>query len=202
MRRGPAILFLAFLACGPGMSVAAEPAKTETQLETAKRLADSKDQKERAQALQLLKALGQPGKPEGDEALARYGDLGLRFYAEGDKTSLAESKRAYAELKEKSHSRWGLHGAVGLLRVSAAEGQSDDAIKGLDVYMATHSQDDSTVDAGYHLGGIRVVQFPQNDIGKTQAIAGPDRVAFKRPHNRIVLGFQYPELQPVILNSL
>ena len=132
----------------------AEPAKPETPFETAKRLAASKEQKDRVQALQWLKALGQPGKPEGDEALARYGDLCLRFYAEGEKAVLAEAKRAYAELKEKSHSRWGLHGAVGILRISAVEGQNDDAIKGLDAYMATHSQDDSTVDAGYYLSCI------------------------------------------------
>jgi hypothetical protein len=61
------------------------PVKPETPLETAKRLAASKEQKDRAQALQWLKTLAKPGAAPGDEALARYGDLCLRFHAEGNK---------------------------------------------------------------------------------------------------------------------
>jgi hypothetical protein len=83
---------------------ASAPAAPETPFDTAKRLAASKEPKDRVQALGMLRTLGQPGRPEGDEALARYADLCMRFLAEGEKNALPEAKRAFGELKEKSHS--------------------------------------------------------------------------------------------------
>lgn len=135
-----------------GESLKAEPPKQETPLETAKRLSGSKEQKDRVQALQSLKLLGQPGKPEGDEALARYGDLCLRFHAEGEKGTLTEAKRAFTDLKEKSHSRWGLKAKVGLLRIDAAEGRREEAMKGLDWFLTTQGKDDAFIEAAYYLG--------------------------------------------------
>jgi tetratricopeptide (TPR) repeat protein len=131
---------------------ATPPATPETPIATAKRLTASKETKDRTQALQLLKALAKPGTAPGDEALARYGDLCLRFYAEGEKVGLEEAKRAFTELKEKSHSRWGLKATVGLLRVTAAEGKREEAIKGLDRFLLNQGKDDAFIDAAYFMG--------------------------------------------------
>ncbi len=69
-----AVLCLASLAFVVTAGRSAEP---EAPLQAAKRLAASKEKKDRAQALQALKVLAQPGTAPGDEALARYGELCL-----------------------------------------------------------------------------------------------------------------------------
>ena len=135
-----------------GLSNGAEP---ETPLDTAKRLAANKKREDRAQALQLLKTLGKPGTAPGDEALARYGDLCLRFYSEGEKAGLEEAKKAFASLKDSAHSRWGLKSRIGLARVAAAEGQREEAIKALDAFLSSQGKDDAFVEAAYWLGVIR-----------------------------------------------
>jgi tetratricopeptide (TPR) repeat protein len=164
MRYRGALFLLASVAVFlSSVAIAAEP---ETPLDTAKRLADSKEQKDRAQALQLLKGLGKPGTAPGDEALARYGDLCLRFYAEGEKAGLEEAKRAFTELKEKAHSRWGLKSKVGLLRVAAAEGKRDEAIRGLDWFLANQGKDDASIEAAYYLGCVYAQQ--KDDLQQIQ----------------------------------
>lgn len=166
------VAFLPLTLAGAG-----ELAKQEAPLETAKRLAASKEQKERVQALQLLKALAQPGKPEGDEALARYGDLCLRFQVEGEKGALAEAKRAFTELKEKSHSRWGLKATVGLLRVTAAEGKREEAIKGFDRFLLTQGKDDAFIDAAYYMGCLYAEA--QDDLKQLELARKPLDYALK-----------------------
>ncbi len=136
------------------MAVAGSAAEPEAPLQAAKRLAASKEKKDRTQALQALKVLAQPGTAPGDEALARYGELCLRFYAEGEKAGLDEARRAFTELKEKSHSRWGLKARVGLARVDAADGKREEAIKALDWFLANQGRDDAFIEGAYHLGGI------------------------------------------------
>ena len=145
-----AVLFLNVAASAA--TPAPVPKPSETPLETAKRLAASKELKDRAQALQWLKALAKPGITHGDEALTRYGDLCLRFHAEGDKTTLSEAKRAFTELKEKFSGWWAKKGEVGLLRVAAAEGKREEAMKGLDWFLTTQGKDDPFIEAAFYLG--------------------------------------------------
>ena len=146
------VQLLLVAACFATSGDPANCAEPEAPLETAKRLAASKEQKERVQALQWLKALAKPGTAPGDEALARYAGLCLRFHAEGDKNALAEAKRAFTDLKENSHSRWGLKATVGLLRVMAAEGKPEDAAKGFDRFLLGQGKDDAFIEAAYYLG--------------------------------------------------
>lgn len=150
-----------------GTGLAVEPAaKPETPFEAAKRLAGSSERQDRLRALALLKALGQPGAVQGDEALARYGELCLAFHAEGEKNALSEAKRAFTDLKEKAHSRWGLKATVGLLRVAAAEGRRQEAIRGLDRFLLTQGKDDAFIEAAWHLGCLYAES--QDDLGQLQ----------------------------------
>ncbi len=57
---------------------AGEAAKRETPLEKAKRLAASKEKKDRVEALAWLKALAGTGTNIKEEALARYAELCFR----------------------------------------------------------------------------------------------------------------------------
>ena len=125
----------------------APAAAAETPLEIARRLAASEKRDERVQALQQLKALGRPGTAGGDEALFCYAELCLCFHAEGERNALTEAKRAFAELKEKSGSRWGLRGEIGLHRLAAVDGRRDEAIKGLDRFLAQQTKCERAVEA-------------------------------------------------------
>ncbi len=158
-------------------AVSGSAAEPETPLDRAKRLAVSKEAKDRALALQLLKELAKPGAAPGDEALARYGDLCLRFLSEGEKSGLEEARRAFAELKDKSHSRWGLKSKVGLARVAAAEGRRDEAVKTLNWFLSNQGRDDAFIEAAYYLGCIYAQE--KDDLQQLQLALRPLDYALK-----------------------
>jgi len=134
-------------------SHAGEKTERDSPLARASRLAASKNTRDRVQALRWLKALAKPGKgPQGDEATYRYAELCLRFHREGERGALAEAKRAFTELQSKSRTRWGLLGKVGTLRIMAAEGKRQEALKQLDRFLSTQGKDDAFVDAAFYMG--------------------------------------------------
>ena len=154
MRRRLPVCLVVFLALSGATAFTGTPAKPETPFEKAKRLAVSKEKKDRVQAFRWFKALGKPGTARGDEALLRYAELCLRFHAEGQKGTLAEAKRAFMELKDKAGSRWGLRGRIGLYRVAAAGGRRKDAIAGLDRFLSRQTKCERAVEAAYYLGCV------------------------------------------------
>jgi hypothetical protein len=135
-----------------GAAVAGEPARRETPLVKAKRLASSKSKQDRILALRTFKALGRPGNRRGDDALFLYAELCLRFHEEGEPGCLDESRRAFALLASKGGSRYALRGKLGGYRVAAAEGKRDEAIKGLDRFLSQQTKCERAVEAAYYIG--------------------------------------------------
>jgi len=135
-----------------GAAAGGEPARRETPLAKARRLASSKNKQDRILALKQLKALGKPGTTSGDEALYRYGELCLRFHGEGEGNALAEARRAFADLKKNAGSRWGLRGQIGLWRVLALEGKRAEAINKLVRFLGQKTRCERAVESGYYLG--------------------------------------------------
>ncbi len=172
MRRRLPLSLAALLAIAGVTAFAGTPARTETPLEKAKRLAASEEKKDRVQAFRWFKALGKPGTARGDEALFRYAELCLRFHAEGEKGTLAEARRAYGELKTKSRSKWGIRGKIGLCRCAALEGRRLEAMLELDQFLLKQGREDVFVDAAYYLGCMSA-QDKENLKGLKRA-----RVAF------------------------
>ncbi len=146
-----------------GIAAGAEPAKHETQLEKAKRLASSKRKEDRVQALKWLKSLARPGTTGGDEATFRYAELCLRFHAEGEHGAIAEARTAFDNLRKNSGSRYGLRGLLGKYRCLAADGKRDEAIAGLDEFLKKGTRCERAIEAGYYLGGIRAERFKEID---------------------------------------
>jgi TolA-binding protein len=134
--------------------LAGEPAKPETPFEKAKRLSASKGKKDRIQALRWLKALARPGTTSGDEATFRYAELCLRFHNEGEKTALGKAKASFEALRTGSGSRYGVRGMLGVLRVLAAEGKRDKAIKGLDRFLGQQTKCERAVECAYYLASV------------------------------------------------
>ena len=137
-----------------GAAAGGEPARRETPLAKARRLASSKNKQDRILALKQLKALGKPGTTSGDEALYRYGELALRFHREGNRQGLAEAKRAFEELQKGAGSRFGLRGKIALWRVLAIEGKRKEAIKEMDRFLAIQTKCERAVECAYYLGCI------------------------------------------------
>ena len=137
-----------------GAAAGGEPAKRETPLAKARRLASSKSKQDRILALRQLKVLGKPGTTSGDEALYRYGELALRFHREGNRQGLAEAKRAFEELQKGAGSRFGLRGKIALWRVLAIEGKRKEAIKEMDRFLSMQTKCERAVECAYYLGCV------------------------------------------------
>jgi tetratricopeptide (TPR) repeat protein len=127
----------------------------ESPLETAKRLAVSDRREDRVKAFQIYAALKKPGTALGDEYTYRYAELCLAFHAAGEPRMLDEARRAFGDLETGGGSRWALRGKVGQFRVAAAEGRRDEAIRGLDRFLAQQTKCERAVEAAYYLGCLR-----------------------------------------------
>jgi outer membrane protein assembly factor BamD (BamD/ComL family) len=145
------------------IAVAGEPVKPETPFEKAKRLAVSKEKKNRIQALRWLKALAKPGTTSGDEATFRYAELCLRFHSEGERGALEQARTSFENLRKNSGSRYGLRGLLGKYRCLAAHGKRDEAIAGFDAFLKKGTRCERAIEAGYYLGSIRAERFKEID---------------------------------------
>ncbi len=179
---GVSVVLTALALFASAAALAGTPAKPETPFEKARRLAASKEKKDRVQALRWLRALGKPGANQGEEAQARYGDLSLRFHKEGARGMLAEAKRTFTQLEKKGRTRWGLRGKLGLYRIQAIKGKREEAIKAIDRYMATHGKDDSNAEAGYYLGCLAATY--KDDLKKMRLAAKALDYALKLVRSR------------------
>ncbi len=146
------------------IAVSTRAAEQTAPLSQARKLAISTTRTDRIKALRVLKQLAKPGTTGGDEATFRYAELCLRFHEDGEKSALAEARRAFSNLQKNAGSRWGLRGKIGLFRVMATEGKRAEAVKQLDRFLGKQTKCERAVEAAYYLGCIYAQK--QNDLAE------------------------------------